>query len=137
LSISAFKRDDRANEKVNRVVLDMARSFLNQGYSVIVEQGFREGWVEMYQTLGSELKVKTITVQLQVPRDILLQRVSERNRQPHPTNKPRVPQSRVLRNIRKQLNKSPVESIKIDSSVKSAKEVAAEVARLIRGRKRF
>ncbi len=136
-SVSSFKRDDRNNEKINVIVLEMARAFLGQGYNVIVEQGFREGWAQQYQQLGRELTVKTITVQLQVPRAVLLQRIAKRNRQPHPSDKPRVPQSRVLRNIRKQLNKPAIESVKIDSSSWGPDKVADEIVTLIRSRKRF
>ncbi len=136
-SVSGFKRDDRNNEKINVIVLEMSNAFLRQGYSLIVEQGFREGWAEQYQRLGEKLKVKTITVQLQAPREVLLQRIAKRNRKPHPTGIPRVPQSRVLRNIRKQLNKSPIESVIIDSSSRSSEHLAKEIATLIRSRKRF
>ncbi len=130
-SVSGFRRDRRNNEMINKVVLAMAREFLVGRVNVIVEQGFHEGGVEIYQQLGKELSVKTITVQLLAPRDVLLTRIDQRSKIPHPNSVPPVPRSRVLNNIRKHANKTPVSSIKIDTIQYSPSEIAAKILNLI------
>lgn len=131
-SVSNFKRDHRNNEMINTVVLATTRAFLEQRVNVIVEQGFRDGWVEQYLQLGEELQVKTVTIQLVAPRDVLLGRISERNKKPHARNVPHPLPSRVLSNIRKHAKKSFVDAKIIDSSNHNAKQVAAEIIRSIR-----
>lgn len=133
--ISGFKRDERNNAVVRAVGPATARAFLEHGMNVIVEQPFNLELARKYQRLGKRLNVKTVTIQLAASRELSLRRIEKRNKGARTWKTPHVVQARLLRNLRRHENRPPISTYVIDTSNRTARQIAAEIAQHIRSRR--
>ena len=102
---SDFKRGDIQNSKVEEVVYAMARTYLRQGFSVILENGFwkntlRAKYRNAYLRYAKRNKIKTFIYHLTTPAEVSFERVAKRkakskSQKLHPPN----PLQRIRRNI--------------------------------------
>lgn len=133
--ISGFKRDERNNRIVGSVGLATVREFLKCGMNVIVEQDFAYETIKSYQNLGKALKVKTVTVQLVVPRKVSLERIGKRNNGPNSWKVPRIAPRRLLRNFRRYESRPSVHAHIIDAVSQTPEKIATEIAHQIRNKR--
>ena len=131
-AISHYKRISRNNAIVNDVIFAMTKEFLKHHLNVIVEQGFREGVVEAYQSLGNKLGVKVVTIQLTASRKVLLSRIVARRKTAEALQHPLLPMSRILRNIRRHGAKRPIRGLVVDTTLLRPRQVAAIIVGYIK-----
>lgn len=131
-AVSHYKRNSRNNAIVNDVIFVMTAEFLKHHLNVIVEQGFCEGVVEAYQSLGKKLGAKVVTIQLTATRAVLVQRILGRRKTAEARQHPLLPMSRILRNIRRHAAKRPIRGFVIDTTLLQPSQVAAKILQYIR-----
>lgn len=120
--ISDFKKNPIDNEISRNVVLAMTSEYLKQGINVIIEQGMREDYIKLLKKIAIKNKAEFYIYQLDVPKELLQQRVFERTRL---ANRPQIPKSRIDRNYKIHLS-SKYKHTKVFDSEKLTPEVIAK-----------
>jgi predicted kinase len=122
--ISDFKRCPADNEIVRNVVVAMAKEYLKEGISVIIEQGMRKDSIEALKKTAKKYHAKCLVYQLDAPKNLLLARVHERPRLP---GKPRISNARIERNYRAHLEHKYKGAVVLDVAKLSARQVAGRI----------
>jgi len=122
--VSGFKRTTPQNEMTRSVLMGMARAYLKQGVSVILEQAIRKDQVVKYKKIAKANKARFLIYQLEAPKDILFKRVIKR---PPPPGKSKVARSRIIRNYKIYNSRKPFTATILNSKDLTAKQVANHI----------
>ncbi len=77
--LSDFERNNEDNGLISKVMLSMAKTFLEQGCNVLIEQGFwKKEYVEPYINLANEFRTDLHFYQLEAPIEVLRERAHVR-----------------------------------------------------------
>lgn len=125
--VSGFRRTKAQNHMTREIVLAMAKEYLKQGVSVIIEQGMKQEQITIYKKLAKSAKVNFFMYKLEASKEVLFKRVAQREQLP---NRPKVTQARVLRNYRlyNLYNKNSHPEAKI---INTEKQSLAQIVRYI------
>lgn len=126
--ISDFKRVPADNEIVRNVVGVMAKEYLRQGISVIIEQGMREKQIKALQRMVKQYNARCFTYQLEAPKSLLLQRISRRVKV---AGKPKISKARIERNWRAHLKYKYPNAVIMDSEKLSAQKIASLILKAV------
>ena len=122
--VSGFRRTLKQNMIARTVVMAMARIYLTQGVSVILEHAMKKEEVKVYQRLARAKKAKFLMYRLDAPKNLLFKRAQKRTPVP---GRPKVTRSRIIRNYRI-YTKSKREGVTIlDSKKLTAKQIASHI----------
>lgn len=126
--VSGFKRNKASNLMTQNVVVAMVNEYLRQGINVIVEQAFKPAQVLLFKKLAKKNKVNFFIYQLSAPRQILLGRIRERAHQK--TDRPKIAQSRILRNLRLFEKNTFPKVTKFETHLLSAKQITERILKV-------
>ncbi len=95
--VSGFKRTKVQNKKARAIVMAMAKEYLKQGISVIVDDAMKQEQITAYKKIAKAAKATFLTYKLNASKEVLLIRVSARTLIP---GRPKVSLTRVQRNYK-------------------------------------
>ncbi len=128
-TLSGFDRTPEQNAMTGKVVRAMARTYLEAGASVLLDDGFTKAEImQPYIELTAELHVPVFVFQLEAPDDVLLARLKKR---PAPEqSKTPMPIDRTLRNITAHhTGKYQYATMTFDTTVLTPNEIAKRIAK--------
>ena len=125
--VSGFKRNKAQNTMTRAVGMAMTKEYLRQGINVIVEQGMRKETIKKYERVAKNHKVNFFVYQLNIPKEVSLERVKQRLKEwPRKRGKPVTP-SRILRNYRIHLENKDNTFRTFDSTKLTARQIALKI----------
>jgi predicted kinase len=124
--ISDFKRIPADNEIVRNVVLVMAKEYLRQGVSVIIEQGMRKKQISILRRVTKQYGARFFIYQLDAPKKLLFRRIKQRPKKP---GKPRVSNARIERNYKSHMRYKYAGAVVLDAEKMSARQIANLIRR--------
>ncbi len=124
--ISDFKRIPEDNEIVRNVIMQMAKEYLRQGISVIIEQGMRKDAIVRMTRMAKRYDARCFVYQLEAPKPLLLARIHGRPRLP---GKPRISNARIERNYRSHAEHKYMDAIVLDAEKFTAQRIANRIVK--------
>lgn len=122
-SLAGFSRTSEENKLVAHLVESLAKTALEDGISVCVEQGFmRSEYVEPFTKIAEELNVKFLMFQIEAPREVLIDRLSAR-KTPIEAKEP-VSKEKIEKNLDTYFENKYSQAQVFDSSKNSPEEIA-------------
>jgi predicted kinase len=128
---SDFSRSDRDIDVSLKVLLSMARTYLNEGFNLLIEENFIDKKVmEKFISLSKNKKTKLLVYHLEVPKNILLSRIYKRSKNHEKKGIPPLSKSFILKNLK--THRKHENSISIDGQNKSQLELAKIILKDLR-----
>jgi len=124
--LSGFDRTSEQNAMTGKVVLAMARAYLENGASVLLDQGFsKTDSMRPYLDLAVELGIPYFVFQLEAPDEVLLARLTKRP-MPDQARTP-VTHERIVHNIIAHHNGKYKHAATYDTTTLSPAEIADQI----------
>lgn len=125
-TLSGFDRTPEQNRMTGKVVQAMAKTYLQNGASILLDEGFGKAEVmQPYLDLAAELSIPVFVFQLEAPDDVLLARLEKRPA-PEQSRTP-MPIDRTLRNISAHHDGKYQQAKTFDSTQLSPDEIAEKI----------
>lgn len=129
--VSHFNRTPEENAIAGAVVLEMYKTYLKNGVSVLLEQGFKHRkLLTPYLSFAKKMNLSVLIFQIEASPELLLERLALR---PKPeAAKRKVSKARMIANIKSYFENKHQDAIIISSENQSPEQIASQILKLIK-----